>query len=339
MDHVTDDAGGGIGGALARWADAYAARIQVAPPRPAPTLWCSWYHYFTSVTEADMLENLEAMDSLELPIDVVQLDDGYQREIGDWLSLSDRFGSLADLVRRITQQHGRRAGIWVAPFLVGSRSQLAADHPDWLVGGDDDPIDAGHNWDQQLFALDVSRPEAAAYLTEVFTTLAGLGIDLFKVDFIYAGALDGRRHGDIDGLGAYRLGVELIRSAIGEQAYLLGCGAPILPSAGLFDAMRISPDTSPHFEPNDGDPSQPSARAAEITGAARAFQHGRFWINDADCLLARPAVQRREEWAAHVERYGGLRASSDRLTDLDGWGLATTRRLLSEPPPRIFIDT
>jgi len=339
VDHVTDDAGGGIGGALARWADAYAARIQVAPPRPAPTLWCSWYHYFTSVTEADMLENLEAMDSLELPIDVVQLDDGYQREIGDWLSLSDRFGSLADLVRRITQQHGRRAGIWVAPFLVGSRSQLAADHPDWLVGGDDDPIDAGHNWDQQLFALDVSRPEAAAYLTEVFTTLAGLGIDLFKVDFIYAGALDGRRHGDIDGLGAYRLGVELIRSAIGEQAHLLGCGAPILPSAGLFDAMRISPDTSPHFEPNDGDPSQPSARAAEITGAARAFQHGRFWINDADCLLARPAVQRREEWAAHVERYGGLRASSDRLTDLDGWGLATTRRLLSEPPPRIFIDT
>ncbi len=189
------------------------------------------------------------------------------------------------------------------------------------------PADAGHNWHQDLFALDVTHPEAAAYLTEVFTTLARLGIDLFKIDFVFAGALDGHRHGDIDGLGAYRMGVELIRSAIGNEAYLRGCGAPILPSVGLFDAMRISPDTSPHYEPDDGDPSQPSARAAEFTGKARAFQHGRFWTNDSDCLLARPAVQRRQKWVAHVERYGGLRASSDRLTDLDGWGLETTRRL------------
>jgi hypothetical protein len=29
----------------------------------------------------------------------------------------------------------------------------------------------------------------------------------------------------------------------------------------------------------------------------------------------------------------GLRASSDRITALDDWGLATTRRLLSQVPP------
>ena len=44
---------------------------------------------------------------------------------------------------------------------------------------------------------------------------------------------------------AYRSGIELIREAIGEDAYLLGCGAPLLPSSGLFDAMRVSPDTAP----------------------------------------------------------------------------------------------
>ena len=36
-------------------------------------------------------------------------------------------------------------------------------------------------------------------------------------------------------------------------------------------------------------------------------------------------------------RYGGLRGSSDRLRALDGWGLQTTRRLLSGvPPPEPF---
>ena len=39
-------------------------------------------------------------------------------------------------------------------------------------------------------------------------------------------------------------------------------------------------------------------------------------------------MERREEWAAVVEAYSGLRASSDRLRELDEWGLETTRRLL-----------
>ena len=130
----------------------------------------------------------------------------------------------------------------------------------------------------------------------------------------------------------------LIRDAIGPESYLLGCGAPILPSVGLVDAMRVSPDTGPDYEPPKGDLSQPSVRSAALSGLGRAWQHGRFWVNDPDCLLARPQVERRKDWAVHIERYGGLRGSSDRLRDLDEWGLQTTRRLLSTvPPPRPFM--
>ena len=329
--------GAGLDAALGDWAAAYAVRLLPAPPRPAPTIWCSWYHYWTKVTEADMVENLDAMDRLELPVDVVQLDDGYQTDLGDWLSLSDRFASLNDLAARI-RGRGRRAGIWVAPFLVGTRSELARRHPEWLVGGTETgepPLHAGHNWNQNLYALDTTHPGAAAWLTEVFATLAGQGYDLFKIDFVYAGALPGRRHQDVPGVVAYRQGLELIRSAIGDESYLLGCGAPILPSIGLVDGMRISADIAPHYEPVGGDLSQPSQRAALLNGRARAYQHGRWWVNDPDCLIARPEMERREEWAAHVARYGGLRGSSDRLADLDGWGLETTRRLLSTVPPPV----
>jgi alpha-galactosidase len=65
---------------------------------------------------------------------------------------------------------------------------------------------------------------------------------------------------------------------------------------------------------------------------ARAWQHGVWWVNDPDCLIARPGIPHRQERAEVVERYGGLRASSDRIADLDGWGLSTTRRLLSTVP-------
>ncbi|NJC85824.1 alpha-galactosidase [Planosporangium mesophilum] len=320
-------------GGLAAWGDAFASAVGVVPPRPAPTVWCSWYHYFTEVTEADIDENLAALGGHDLPVDVVQVDDGWQSEIGDWLTLSDRFASLPGLVARV-RDAGRRTGIWVAPFLVSRRSETAREHPDWLLrDAEGDPVDAGFNWGAPLYALDTTHPGVRGYLTEAFGRLRSYGIDYFKIDFIYAGALDGVRHDDSRPLDAYRSGVNLIREAIGDESYLLGCGAPILPSVGLVDAVRVSADVAPAYEPADGDPSQPSQVGATISTVARAWQHGRFWVNDPDCVVARPEIERREEWAGVVARYGGLRASSDRIAALDDWGLETTRRLLTDVPP------
>jgi alpha-galactosidase len=332
---TVDSGANSIEGALSRWADGYAAAAGVALRAESPTVWCSWYHYFREVTEGDIFENLAAMDDLGLGVDVVQIDDGYQAEIGDWLTESGRFASLAAAVARI-RGAGRRAGLWLAPFLVSPRSGLYAEHPEWLLGG----ARAGFNWKAEQAVLDITHPGAEEYLRTVFGALRRMGIDYFKLDFLYAGALAGHRADDsATPLTAYRRGMEMIREVIGPESYLLGCGAPILPSVGLVDAMRVSPDTAPHYEPaGGGDLSMPSQRAAALTGRGRAWQHGRFWANDADCLIVRPQVQRRDAWAEHVERYGGLRSSSDRLRDLDDWGLTTTRRLLRRTPVRPFAD-
>jgi alpha-galactosidase len=337
VDQIVDAGPGTMDNALARWADEFANRAGVTAIRQAPTIWCSWYQYFTNVTEADMIENIEAIERLDLPVDVVQLDDGYQTAHGDWLTLSDRFESLEGIADRI-KSSGRRAGIWVAPFLVFPDSELARRHSDWLVSGPDGPIHAGRNWNRDLFALDTTHPDAMEWITEVFSTMYGWSYDFYKIDFIYAGALPGRRFADVPPLTAYRSGVEQIRTAIGDS-YLLGCGAPILPSVGLVDAMRVSPDTEPQYLPESGDLSQPSVKAAIVTGTGRAFQHGRFWVNDPDDLIARPAVEGREEWADHVRQFGGLRGSSDRIADLDDWGLAVTQELLSESPTEPFISS
>jgi len=224
---------------LAAWADWYAAAVGVAPIRPAPTGWCWWYHYFTGVTAADIEENVAAIHERELPVDVIQVDDGWHSGIGDWLTLSGRFSSLEALTERIVGT-GLRTGIWVAPFLVGARSRVFAEHPEWLIPG----TRAGNNWDQDTYGLDATHP--------------------------------GARHSGADPLTAYRSGVELIRDTIGPDAYLLGCGAPILPSVGLFDAMRVCADVAPHWAPLDGDPAQPSQQGAVFSTVGRAFQHGRF---------------------------------------------------------------
>jgi alpha-galactosidase len=316
--------GEGTEAALGRWAEHWARRLGVGALRSLPAVWCSWYHYFNQVAEPDVLENMRAIDELGLDVGVIQIDDGHQAEIGDWLERSPRFPRpLAELAERV-HATGRRAGLWVAPLIASPHSRLATEHPEWVVDG----AYAGHNWGVDLRAVDVTHPGAAEWLQQVFRQFREWGFDYFKLDFMYAGALEGRRHGQAAGVAAYREALRLIREAAGPDALLIGSGAPMLPSVGMVDAMRVGPDIALYYEPSDGDMSAPSQLSAVLAGRARAFQQGRFWVNDPDCLLTRPELDRREEWAEHVERFGGLRASSDRLVKLDQWGVETTRRLL-----------
>jgi alpha-galactosidase len=296
--------------------DALAAvgdRLSIGQVRFIPRGWCSWYFYFKYVTEADVIENAEAARRFALPIEIVQVDDGYEADIGDWLEVRPQFGSLERLADRISTA-GMRPGVWIAPFMVSPTSTLAARHPDWLVRD----AAAGLHWGKQMRILDVTHPAAAGYLRTVFQTLAGWGFSYYKLDFLYAAA--------IPGLDRYREGMLLIRQAVGADAIILIGGAPLLPSIGLCDAMRIGPDVLPEI-PN---PQLDLDNAVRIT-RLRSWMNGRLWVNDPDCLVARPEIQDRETWASHLQGYGGLRFSSDRLAALDARGLQLTRRFLAGP--------
>jgi alpha-galactosidase len=320
---VCRDVEGGLETALGQWAQNVAEGHAPASFPAVPPMWCSWYGYWDKVTDADIIENLALAERHGIDADMFLIDDGYEAGIGDWLELRPGFGSLERAVGAV-RDAGRRAGIWVAPFLVGRRSRIFRDHPDWLV----EDAHAGTMWDQDLAVLDITNPHAAAHLADVFRNLAALGISHFKLDYLYAGALHGRRHEDVDPIAAYRRGLEIIRTGAGPDATLHACGAPMLPSIGLTDIMRVSPDTAPRLHPKAGDLSQPSQLGARLTGAAREFLHARWWVNDPDCIMARPEVEAREDWAAHIEATGGLRGSSDPIAALDTWGLETTRRLM-----------
>ena len=298
----------GAEAALASYGDELAEQL----PRPLvdpPTVWCSWYRYFEEVTAADVDEAVRAFDEHDLRVDVVQVDDGWSPGLGEGLVVADRFGSLPALVDRV-RSCGRRVGLWLAPFLVGAETTLAREHPEWLTGP------AGHNWGQDLVGLDLAHPGVRDLLTTHLQELVALGVDYLKLDFLYGGALRGAAD--------YRAGLELVREAVGPDVYLVGCGAPLLPSVGLVDAMRVSPDTF-HEGGEDGS----TGLRGLMPLAARAWQQGRLWVDDPDCVVARPSYSQRERWAEAASGFGGLASFSDRIAELDDWGLGTVRELLA----------
>jgi alpha-galactosidase len=324
--------------ALARYGDALGRQMGAQGWQHVPSGWCSWYYYFGGVSEQAVLENLEFLDAHrdELPLDYIQIDDGYQADIGDWTTINEKFPhGLAWLAERI---HDKRfkAGLWLAPFLAASTSALYREHPEWMVhDGDGRPVVAIRNWDRECYALDCTHPGAQAWLGRLAKTVVDqCRFDFLKLDFIYAGAVEGVRYDrQATRAQAYRRGLEVIRRGASD-AFILGCGAPLGPSVGLVNAQRVGPDVAPYWRlPSDlalpsatvlnRQPieSLPACENAMRNVLTRFWTHGRLWLNDPDCLLVRDSetalsLAEVHSLATVIALSGGMVVLSDAMAKL-----------------------
>jgi alpha-galactosidase len=104
----------------------------------------------------------------------------------------------------------------------------------------------------------------------------GWGYDYVKLDFLYAGALPGKRHVNLTREEAYRNGLKVLRKALGE-AYFLTCGAPILPSIGLCDGLRVGPDVAETYTSHRDDDLLMNFAAPGVRNALRTTLN-RLWL-------------------------------------------------------------
>ena len=111
-------------------ADAQGRRAGARSASPFQAGWCSWYHFFHDVTEDAFLRNLDALVAArsEIPIELVQLDDGYQRAIGDWLETNEKFPSGLAAIASAVRAAGFTPGLWTAPFCVVPESRIFETH-------------------------------------------------------------------------------------------------------------------------------------------------------------------------------------------------------------------
>jgi alpha-galactosidase len=246
---------------LEEYAEAHGRAAGARTAQPFLAGWCSWYHFFQHVTEEDVRRNLEALAASReaIPVDVVQIDDGYQRAVGDWLEVNQKFPrGLPQLATEI-RAAGFTPGIWTAPFCVVSESRLFEKRRDWLLrsGGDLFRGLLHPDWaaDGSVFVLDTSRAEVGEHLRGLFRALVEMGFSYLKLDFLYAAAMRAEAC-DPHATRAERLrrGLAAIRAGAGEEAFLLGCGCPLGAAVGLVDGMRVGPDVAPSWLPDPRGP-------------------------------------------------------------------------------------
>jgi alpha-galactosidase len=320
----------------AHWAELLGKHMSARVSAPYQRGWCSWYHYFDAITEDTLRSNLRRLREFrsEFPVDVVQLDDGFQAALGDWEHTNAKFpGGLKRIADEI-RETGFTAGLWTAPFLATRDSDLMRAHPDWFIcnqNGEPLPAACNPSWtaleDKFAYALDPSHPGFNQHQEQLFHRLVHeFGYGYLKLDFLFAAAADGRHHDpNLTRAQTLRRGLETIRRGAGDETFLLGCGCPLGPAIGVVDGMRIGPDVAPYW----GGDVEPGTRLAINAIIARSFMHRRLWLNDPDCLMLRVSETRlaREErfaLAAAIAVSGGMLFLSDDMN------------LLGEDSARLF---
>ena len=291
--------------ALERFADAMAAWQGVTVwterdgGRPVPNGWNSWTGsggtggLGTNIDAEIMRENLAVMAREFAPfgVDYFQIDDGYMIDEGDWTANLDRFPEGMAAFADEIEAAGLLPGFWISAFLAGTASQLAADHPDWLLGPEDNATFGLFSPGDDLRAIDLTNEDAMTWLEDTFRRyVEDWGARWIKLDFGYFAAIHRpRADPTMTSMELYRRAIERLDAVLGDDVFFMGIGM-VGVNLGVVDTMRLTLDNGPLWE--EGDPFAQfgdgnNLKNAVRIGSRRYFYHGRVWLSHDDLLFFR----------------------------------------------------
>ncbi len=261
---------------------------------PTPIGWWSWTAYYFGLSEGTAVTNAEWLsDNLKrFGYNYFQIDEGYQYARGEYATPDAKLfprgiGYVGDEVRR----NGLAFGVWTAPFEVSERAWVFQNHKEWLLhNAAGQLIHIGHVTGQNdpLYVLDTTNPGAQNYLRQTYSALYNWGVRFIKMDFMDDSAVEGSYYlPNTTALEAQRIGLEIIRSSVGEDVVLDKDGSPMLNPVGIVDAGRISQDTGHTFD---------ATRDAASGIAARYYMNRNFFIADPDAFTVSTQTVDDESW-------------------------------------------
>ena len=326
--------------------EAYAdgvARLNQAVPRGAlPTGWCSWSCYYGAVDEEKIRRAADgqvAYAGAGRP-NLIQIDDGWQRcgsFCGEWVADPAKFPSGLEATARYVTERGMTFGLWLAPCMLDDQSEYYPALRDIAR----EEVTLGDHY----HPFDLGDPRYLSHLRKTFRRMVDeYGARYFKLDFLAASVRYFNGRGTFvtfkDGfcIEVLRRALMTIRETVGEDVFLLSCGAQTLVGAGILNGARMSCDII--WGKSKSNPTYwQIMKDCLKTVSWRYFYHRRVYVNDPDGVVLRDidigdgfncSYSEAELWAIAVAMSGGSVLSNDELEKLSPGRRRLYTRLL--PP-------
>lgn len=262
----------------------------------SPVSWCSWYPYRLGVTEERMLANayIAAERLKPLGLEYFEVDLGWQKDYlpSNYEENLQFPNGLVGLGERLAK-HGFKLGIWQGIYTISEFSDIAKEHPEWLLGdAENQPAPLG-TWywipHGETYALDLTHPGAQDWLRLKIRSLVERGGEYFKFDFtsVITWPKLRRRHNPRiiagGGLEAARIGGRIIEEetqSSPDKRLIMNIGAPEIPGVGtcnVFYACRDTGNTG-----SNGFGYQSTTYGKQLAG--HLWKHGRWAVIQPSCL-------------------------------------------------------
>lgn len=305
--------------------------------------WATWDYYAYDFSVADIYENAKKLKEIAPAANLIQIDAGWYAQRGDFArSRPDFPGGMKEVATQI-REAGMIPGVWIDGFRANTDSEVYKNNPEYFLHNQDGEVIVRQmrpeGPDNTRVYFDYSHPGARAHMAACIRVIREeMGITYFKVDFMRYGLNDEilrycpkgtviRPYDpSITDVERMRLGLKVIREAIGPDNYLLGCSAVFGPCIGFVDGMRTGGDINPRFE---------DFPERVLANTGNAYLSGKVFNGDADYLVFRAAededatvaegkakhggsltLNEAQMWADFNKLYGTCRLSGDKLTTL-----------------------
>ncbi len=330
----------------------YHAKIE-RPLKEVKIGWNSWDYFAGAITSQNIYDNQrKAQESLPDSVRYFVIDEGYEPRWGVW-EANWKFPEGLDNFCKKIKSAGGVPGIWTSPLLVNTYTDIYLNHPEWFAHDKSGNIATkAYSYGPMAF-LDTTRKDVQDFIYNTFAALKQAGFKYFKVDFTQE-ILHAETFFDktIPRGALIRIAFDTIRKAIGDDAYLLACGAPYQSVIGIADACRTTGDIHNFW-------GHVLQAATQIS--TKWWMNRNLWNNDPDFLIVRSSetstvsqlnrkykpkpfsinnywlagremnLQEVKAYAMLVYLSAGDIMLSDDLNTLNETGLEIIRKILSKP--------
>ncbi|MDI1248795.1 MAG: alpha-galactosidase [Lacunisphaera sp.] len=281
--------------------------------------WATWDYYAYKFSADDIFGNMEQIKKAGSAADLIQIDAGWYAMRGDYTAdRPDLAGGMKAVIKRI-KDAGMMTGLWLDGFRANTDSEVFKKHPEYFLHDQDGKmivqVRRPEGVDRDRVYFDYSHPGARAHIAAGIRHLReNYGIPYFKIDFLRFGLNQDilQANPSVKGIKAHdptitdvermRLGLQVMREAVGPDNYLLGCSAVFGPAIGFVDGMRTGGDVSPRYE---------AFPERVLANAGNYYLHGKVFNVDADYLVFREAADEDEKVSAEKVKRGGSLALNE----------------------------